>query len=247
MENKALATVRHPAFQTISAFALILALLFPACSSPEPTATPGYSIPAPDWEFTNHKGETLSSDGLKGKAYVANFTWTNCRDTCPTLSLQMALLRDRLEEEGLLGGEVVLVSMSFDHERDDQERLSEYAHLFGAKGDAWHFLTGSPEELERVITHGFGVSYIPFTPERGGTSGLKEEMAALLEENPGDPTVSDFLGGESISDFLEIDDSVDFNHQNVFVLVDDEGNIRQYYLTVFLDRDVVIEDIKALS
>ena len=47
-------------------------------------------------------------------------------------------------------------------------------------------------------------------------------------------------------DFLEIDDSIDFDHQNVFVLVDGEGNIRSYYLGVFLDRDEVIEDINGL-
>ena len=72
-------------------------------------------------------------------------------------------------------------------------------------------------------------------------------MAPPVEENVDDPTLSDYLGADSVSDFLEIDESVDFDHQNVFVLVDAVGNIRQYYLTVFLDRDEVIADIKALS
>ena len=205
------------------------------------------SIPAPAWELESHTGETLSSDDLKGRVYMVNFTWTNCRDTCPTLSLQMALLRDRLREEGLLGDRVALVSISFDPERDTPERLREYAELFGAGDGEWHFLTGMPEEIERVITQGFRVSYRPFTPERGGTSGLREELTPPLEQNAGDPTLSEYLGSDSMSDFLEIDESIDFDHQNVFILVDADGNIRNYYLTVFLDRDEVIADIKALS
>ena len=243
-----MAIPKSPKFIALTVLAVaVTALLFSACSSPEPTPTPGISIPAPTWELESHNGERLSSNDLKGKAYVVNFTWTNCKDTCPTLSLQMALLQDRLIEEGLLGSSVKLVSISFDHERDTTDRLNEYAQLFGAKDGEWHFLTGSPEELGRVITRGFGVSYRPFTPDHGGTSGLMEELAPPLEENTGDPTLFDYLGADSVSDFLEIDESVDFEHQNVFVLVDAEGNIRQYYLTVFLDRDEVIADIKALS
>lgn len=224
----------------------LLLLMLTGCSSPEPTAPPELSIPAPTWELESHTGETLSSEDLRGKAYVVNFTWTNCRDTCPTLSLQMALLRDRLEEEGLLGERVVLVSISFDPERDTVERLGEYAGLFGARGGEWDFLTGPAEELDRIITRGFRVSYRPFTPERGGTSGLEDKLSPTLEPNPGDPSVGDFLGGEGVGGFLEIDDSIDFDHQNVFVLVDGEGKIRRYYIGVFLDRDEVVEGIKGL-
>ena len=224
----------------------IILLIVAGCASPEPTATPELSIPAPTWELDSHTGRKLSSEDLRGKSYVVNFTWTNCRDTCPTLSLQMALLRDRLEEEGMLGEKVVLVSMSFDPERDTVERLNEYAGLFGARGGQWDFLTGSEEELDRIITRGFRVSYRPFTPERGGTSAVEEELAPSLESNPGDPSLGDFLGGEGVGGFLEIDDSIDFDHQNVFVLVDGDGKIRNYYIRVFLDRDEVIEDINGL-
>lgn len=218
-----------------------------ACSSPEPTATSELSIPAPTWELESHTGETLSNESLRGKAYVVNFTWTNCRDTCPTLSLQMALLRDRLEEEGLLREKVVLVSISFDPERDTVDRLNEYAALFGAREGEWDFLTGSAEELDRIITRGFRVSYRPFTPERGGTAGVADELAPSTEANPGDPSLVEYIGGEGVGHFLEIDDSIDFDHQNVFVLVDGEGQIRRYYIGVFLDRNEVIEDINRLS
>ena len=218
-----------------------------ACSSPEPTATPELSIPAPTWELESHAGGSLSSESLKGKSYIVNFTWTNCRDTCPTLSLQMALLRDRLEEEGLLRERVVLVSISFDPERDTVERLAEYAELFGARGGEWEFLTGEADELDRIITRGFRVSYRPFTPERGGTSAVEDELAPTLESNTGDPSLAEYVGGESVGDFLEIDESIDFDHQNVFILVDGEGQIRSYYIGVFLDRDEVVEDIKGLS
>ena len=226
---------------------IFLPLVIVACSSPEPTPTPELSIPAPTWELESHTGKTLSSESLRGKAYVVNFTWTNCRDTCPTLSLQMALLRDRLEEEGLLGEKVALVSISFDPERDTVDRLAKYAGLFGARGGEWDFLTGSVEEVDRIITRGFRVSYRPFTPERGGTSAVEDELAPTPEPPPGDPSLVDYIGGEGMGDFLEIDDSIDFDHQNVFVLVDGEGKIRSYYIGVFLDRDEVIEDIKGLS
>ena len=76
---------------------------------------------------------------------------------------------------------------------------------------------------------------------------MEDELAPNLEANPGDPSLDEYIGGEGVGDFLTIDDSIDFDHQNVFVLVDGEGQIRRYYIGVFLDRDEVIEDIRGLS
>lgn len=201
---------------------------------------------APSWDMSAHSGESLSSGDLRGKVYLANFIWTNCRDTCPTLSLQMALLQQRLKNDGLLGDRVVLISFSFDPERDTQERLSQYAKVFEAEPDGWFFLAGTTGEVEGVVTRGFGVSYRPVSSEASDRSNLADALAPPLEETEVGAELSDIIGAEHVGELLDIDYSIDYEHQNVFVLVDAKGQIRQYYIGVFLDVDQVMSDVKSL-
>ncbi|MEE9247272.1 MAG: SCO family protein [Dehalococcoidia bacterium] len=225
---------------------VVISLLLAACLGAEATPQLRSLGGAPSWDMVSHTGADLSSEDLRGKVYLVNFIWTSCRDTCPTLSLQMALLQERLKEEGLLGDRVALISISFDHERDTPERLDRYARIFKAEPGGWHILTGSPEEVMRVVTQGFGVSYRLIRSEDADRSNLADQLAPPSEETEAGAALADVIGAEHIGDFLEIDYSIDYDHQSAFVLVDGEGEIRNYYITTFLDRDQVLSDIKGL-
>ncbi|MEE9198316.1 MAG: SCO family protein [Dehalococcoidia bacterium] len=226
---------------------LCISVLIAACSGGEASPRLASLGDAPSWVMVAQSGEPLSSEALRGRVYVANFIWTNCRDTCPTLSLQMALLQRRLIEEGLPGDKVALVSFSFDPERDTPERLNRYAGLFGAEPELWYFLTGSSDEVFRVVTRGFGVSYHQITPEDiSDRSNLADELHPD-EDSPGEGGgLSDVIGAGDVGQFLDIDYSIDYEHQNVFVLVDAEGKIRRYYIDLFLDPDQVMSDVRSL-
>ena len=232
--------------QRTLAFLVSISLLLAACSGGEATPQLRSLGAAPSWDMVSQTGADLSSEDLRGKVYLVNFIWTNCRDTCPTLSLQMALLQERLKEEALLGDRVALISISFDHERDTPERLDRYARIFKAEPGGWYILTGSPEEVMRVVTQGFGISYRLISLEDADRSNLADQLAPPLEVSEADGALADVIGAEHIGEFLEIDYSIDYNHQSAFVLVDGEGEIRNYYITTFLDRDQVLSDIKGL-
>lgn len=223
-----------------------VSLLLAACSGGEATPHLKSLGAAPSWDMVSHTGADLSSEDLRGKVYLTNFIWTNCRDTCPTLSFQMALLQGRLKEEGLLGDRVALISISFDHERDTPERLDRYARIFKAETGGWHIITGSPEEVKRVVSQGFGISYRLVRLEDADHSNLADQLAPPPEVSEEGGALADVIGAEHIGELLEIDYSIDYGHQNAFVLVDGEGEIRNYYITTFLDRDQVLSDIKSL-
>jgi protein SCO1/2 len=44
----------------------------------------------------------------------------------------------------------VLLTITFDPERDTPEALASYASRWQADGTGWRFLTGSPEDIRRV-------------------------------------------------------------------------------------------------
>lgn len=199
---------------------------------------------APSWTLDSHLGTSVNSSDLLGRAYVVNFMWTHCRDTCPTMSLQMAMLQERMKSEQLLGEEAMLISFSIDPERDTPERLRQYANLFKADPDGWLFLTGAPISIIEVVTNGFGVSF------RSISSGIDRlNVADQITQEGADQeetSLEDVTGAEDLGEFLEIDYSVDFQHHNAFVLVDGEGRIRKYYIDVFLDIEQVMLDVKSV-
>ena len=225
---------------------LCISMVVVSCSGGDSSAQLGTLGDAPSWEMVTHSGSRLSSEDLRGKVYLANFIWTNCRDTCPTLSLQMGLLQERLKQQGLLGEQMVLLSFSFDSERDTPERLNRYAEIFNAEPEAWLFLTGTPDQVYDVVTLGFGVSYRAFTPTDTDKSNLADEV--IPDEGTGEAgaSLAAVTGAGDIGQLLDIDYSIDFEHQNVFVLVDGEGEIRQYYIDLFLDVDRMMSDVESL-
>jgi len=78
--------------------------------------------------------------------------YTSCTDTCPLITGKLALLQRRLRERKLLGREVVLLTVTFDPERDTREVLQRYARGFRADPSGWFFLRGTPEETRRLLT-----------------------------------------------------------------------------------------------
>jgi protein SCO1/2 len=109
--------------------------------------------PAPDFTLNDQDGRRLSRDDLKGKVWLASFVFTTCTGTCPETTLRLGLVQRALKRRGLLAkGEVRLVSITLDPERDRPEVLRRYAQLYEADPAAWRFLTGTPAEVNRVLS-----------------------------------------------------------------------------------------------
>ncbi|MCZ7574284.1 MAG: SCO family protein [Ardenticatenaceae bacterium] len=137
------------------------------CAGQEPTAAPPapatptvlakappllsiaqHPSPAPDFALYNQYGERVSLASLRGRPVLLTFLYTHCTTTCP---LYVAWIHSALYSLGANTGEVSVVAVTVDPERDTVERLREYTTQAGWPPD-WLFLTGPPEEVDRVLT-----------------------------------------------------------------------------------------------
>jgi protein SCO1/2 len=108
----------------------------------------------PAFSLTAMDGKPFGSAELAGEVYVADFIFTRCVSICPRLTASMALLARRYDESGL---PVRLLSITVDPEHDTPERLAAYAAEHGLDARRWTLLTGSPEQITRVVRDGFRV------------------------------------------------------------------------------------------
>jgi len=148
--------VLHPGWVVFAALALAIpmgALLFRQTVKPD--------LPVlgdlPSFSLTAEDGKPFSRDDLLGRVWIADFVFTSCADACPRLQGKMKLIQDRLiplEQ----GGNIGLLSISVDPERDTPEKLRQYAETFGARPGLWRSLTGDQKEVERTVVKGFHIA-----------------------------------------------------------------------------------------
>ena len=115
-------------------------------------ATPPLSIGAavPDFALIDQQRQRVTLAGLSGKVVAVNFVYTRCAlpQFCLRMSNNFAALQKRFARE--LGRELVLLTITFDPERDTPEALAAYASRWQPNPSGWHFLTGSPADIRRV-------------------------------------------------------------------------------------------------
>lgn len=109
------------------------------------------------FELTDSHGQKFSSHKLRGKVWIANFFFTTCSDICPVMQKNMASLNRTFEKVRA----VHLVSFTVNPEYDTSQTLSNYAKSVDTtKEDNWHFLTGSREDLNKIVIDSFKLGSI---------------------------------------------------------------------------------------
>ncbi len=120
------------------------------------TSGPGMELPRygqpPPFQLVDQDARRFDSASLKGKVWIADFIFTSCPGTCPEMTRKMAILQKELPPE------IHLVSVSVDPERDTPLVLADYAKRYGADLSRWHFLTGEPQQIPRLVVGDFGLS-----------------------------------------------------------------------------------------
>jgi protein SCO1/2 len=117
----------------------------------------------PAFALTSSHTEEVRSANLRGAPWVADFIFTSCPGTCPTMSAQMQRLQRALADRGLV--DVRSVSFSVDPKNDSPEVLREYAARFGADPARWLFVTGERDRLHALIKDGFKLAVAERSPE----------------------------------------------------------------------------------
>lgn len=114
----------------------------------------------PDFTLIDQIHHRISLSQYAGKVIALNFIYTSCAlpNFCYRISNNFGVLQRRFKEQ--LGRDLVLLTVTFDPQRDQPERLAHYAENWKADPNTWHFLTGSVSDVERV-TSMFGMDYFP--------------------------------------------------------------------------------------
>lgn len=141
---------------------LIAMVATPAASAPALKA--GVFDPprdAPPFSLQSSGGDALELRKYRGKVVILGFGFTSCTEVCPVTLATLAQARRKL---GPAAGDVQVVYVTVDPERDNPARMKEYLHAFDPT-----FIggTGAERSLAAVrkdygITaekHGKGASY----------------------------------------------------------------------------------------
>lgn len=106
--------------------------------------------PAPEISGTNWDGTPFQLSSLADKVVLVFFGYTFCPDMCP---LTLAEMRQLYHDLGNRAGEVAVVFVSVDPQRDTRRRLAEYIPAFDERFFGIHV---EPENLADILA-GYGV------------------------------------------------------------------------------------------
>ncbi len=120
--------------------------------------SPGDQVP--DFALVDQERRPVTRAAMSGKVVAVTFIYTRCAlpQFCARVTNDFSVLQRRFREE--LGRDLVLLTITFDPQRDDPAALARYAAQWDADPDAWRFLTGNVSEVRRVAAM-FGVDHFP--------------------------------------------------------------------------------------
>lgn len=99
---------------------------------------------APDFELTDHNGDSFRLSDHEGKVTAIFFGYTHCPDICP---LTLSHMDAASEELGDQAEDAMFLFISVDPERDTPDQLASYVERVDAEIIG---LTGDQEEMEEV-------------------------------------------------------------------------------------------------
>jgi protein SCO1 len=129
--------------------AVVAGLILCACATPPQM---------PSFALVDHSGTTVRSESFRGYVLVVSFVFTRCVEACPLITAQLARAQTRARAQSL-DARVRFISITLDPVTDTPEVLRRYADAYGIDLRTWHFLTGAPPEVGRVIS-AFGLTTV---------------------------------------------------------------------------------------
>jgi protein SCO1/2 len=120
----------------------------------------GIGQSVPDFTLTDQRGRHVALSQFAGKAVAINFIYTSCAlpNFCFRNSNNFGVVQRRFKDQ--MGKGLVLLTVTFDPQRDRPDVLANYAKTWKADPATWHFLTGPVPDIQRVSSL-FGVDYFP--------------------------------------------------------------------------------------
>lgn len=116
--------------------------------------------PLPAAVLEDQDGRLFTLDDYRGRLLAVEFIYTRCATICRSLGMAFRQIRDRVPAAAL-GRDVVLLSISFDPERDDAASLTAYGRSHGADGAHWRLARVRDRSELRALLDAFGIVVIP--------------------------------------------------------------------------------------
>jgi len=112
----------------------------------------------PDVEFTDQNQQRVEFSQFAGEVVVLTFIYTRCPNPnyCFRLNSNLGRLQKRFPQH--LGRDLVLLSLVIDPEHDQGKTLTNYANIWRANPQGWHFLTGPLPDIQKT-TRLFGMDF----------------------------------------------------------------------------------------
>lgn len=86
-------------------------------------------------------------EAYRGNVMLVGYVYTHCPDICPIITYNMRDVQRALPDEE----DFMLVSISFDPDRDTPEILYNYAESYRVDQQNWRFLTGNRNQVENLL------------------------------------------------------------------------------------------------
>lgn len=129
-----------------------------------------------DFKMQKLDGETVTLKNTSGKARLVYFYFGHCPDVCGPTNFMLYEVQEGLKEAGVFGDKALIMSITFDPERDTVEYLTEYSNNMKADSNGWYFLRNDDVEYSRAVAEAYGISVIP-----NGDDFIHGNMFTLLD------------------------------------------------------------------
>ena len=129
-------------------------------SNPDASKALAIGTRVPNFTLIDQLRQRVSLSQYAGKVVALNFIYTSCAlpNFCYRSANNFGVLQRRFSEQ--LGRDLVLLTVTYDPQRDRPEQLAHYAEQWKANAQTWHFLTGEAPDVQHV-TAMFGMDYFP--------------------------------------------------------------------------------------
>lgn len=162
-------------------------MILSACSNYK--FKPDVNYPIEDFTMTDHRGDKITLEDLKGEPWLAMFIFTNCTTVCPPMTFNMTEIQSELVDRGV--EDYKIVAFSVDPEFDSPEVLAKYLSLYPVPDDSkWHLLTGYDQKfIEQFAMNSFK-TFVK-KPDNGGevthmsTFHLVDETGTVVKNYSG--------------------------------------------------------------
>lgn len=117
-----------------------------------------YPRDIPEIKLIDQDRQLLNMADFKGKTVLVEFIFSTCPSFCNVLGGEYNKVQKKLIKNNIK--DVVLMSISFDYDRDKAEQIKQYARRFAAQKPYWYVVRASnPADLAKIINR-FEVSII---------------------------------------------------------------------------------------